>query len=135
MLRAFAGDPESANQQYEGQPIRIVGRITNIEPALLGDTLIELEGGRVSILVNSDAIDDLQDRMVKSELAAAKGRITAFTQYAEENDIPAAERRKRAVDALPTAELTANLIGFRNGKVKMRNGRKVTFKPGQDLVP
>jgi hypothetical protein len=135
LLRAFAENPTAATKQYEGQPIRLSGRVTNFQAALLGDVLLELEGGRMSILIAADAIDDLSDRMISSELSAAKRRITAFSAYAKTHKIPTAERRKRAVDALPTATLTATFIGFRDGSVKMRHGKNISVDKGEDLVP
>jgi hypothetical protein len=135
LIEAFEEDPAKARKAHQGEPIHFTGHVSNLEPALLGDVLLELEDGRISILVKGEEIDAANDRMIKAELAAAKRRIAAYTRYAKDNGIPAAERRKRVLEALPTATLTASFIGYRNGSIKMRHGKNITFEKGQPLFP
>jgi hypothetical protein len=132
LLRAFSKDPEAGNRQYQDQPIRISGRITKLEAAPLGDILLGLEGGRISVLIT---VTDKQEKKIRAELGAAKTRISEFTAYAEEEKIPVAERRRRAVNARPSVELTGSFMSFREGIVKMRQGKNLIITEGTSLVP
>ena len=110
LAATFSRDAAGAKAAYGNTLLRVRGGLTNIEPALAGDTLLELDGGQVSILVPSGEISQDQDRFVKSALATAK-------QQARKG-------------AYPVAELTGTIVGFRKGSVKMRHGKNVKFEKG-----
>ena len=111
LAAAFTRDAASAEAAFKGTAVRVRGRVTKIEAALADDILIELDGGRVSILVAGGEISEDQERFVKGQLAAA--------------------RRQSRPQAYPIAELTGAISGFRKDSVKMRQGKNVTFEKGQ----
>ena len=111
LAAAFAKDLAGSKSAYQNAEVRVRGRVTNIQPALAGDVLLELDGGRASILVSAGEISNGQNSFVKGQLAIAK--------------------RQAFESAYPVAELTAAVVGFRGGSVKMRKGKDVMFEKGE----